>query len=77
GQTYYLYINGSLSETANGVVSGTALFHASSSATSYDSFGGTVQISGTRSALRLTGSGVEASLVPSGGSVSGTVVSYG
>lgn len=78
GETYHLYIDGSVSVDALGVVSGTALFHASTSLESgYQSFGGTVQVSGTKSALRLNGSGVEATLAISGSSVTGTVVSYG
>ena len=65
-KTYFLYINGNVTQGAGGALSGTASFHANTSfggPGGYDFFGGTVQVSGTKSAVRLSGSGVEATLV--------------
>ena len=40
-------------------------------------FGGTVAVSGTRDAVRFSGSNVEATLIKVGNGYQGTVVSYG
>ena len=78
GETYHLSLSGTVTAGANGTVTGSALFHASRfEGGSYQSFGGTVQVSGTRTAIRLTGSGLESQLAFVAGTVSGTVVVAG
>jgi hypothetical protein len=78
GETYYVYISGTVASDANGLLSGTALLHVSSyTGAGYDSVGGYVQVSGTPQAVRLSGTNIEATLVSDGTGYTGPVIAYG